>query len=614
MSHVSRRIEPNLLRAAQACVLAIAAIVIIAVFPAPRAQTATPWPGGRWEPGPAPYGSTLISNVRVPMDDGVVLSATLTYPTDPTSGQRAAGTFPVILMQNPYSDEPNLNLVRHGYIFAAVRPRGSGPSGGEMEFLSARDTTDGVSLVQWAAYRLDGSNGVVGGYGCSYTGFTQLATAAAVGPGSPLKAIIPACSGGDWIRESHLVAGIPNQSLHVLGNLGARVGNTPSAVRFFTGWMANILDGGEFAYDGPFWRERNTINVADKIVENGIPALLWTGWSDVEVKALELYAGFQNAFANRPVREPMLPNQPATGRYQIIVGPWGHGQGLDDTLMLEWYDTWLKGVPTGIARTQTPMHLYEQGSNRWVNASRYPLVSSYTPYFFERNGQLTATRPTAAGADRIMWGQPSAAGTMLAYTTPPLAGGATVAGPIAASVYAKSTNQNLELIATLMDVAPDGSATRITHGTILGSQSAPREGWSWHDDDGRIIRPFAQQQRDEYLSPGRQYRFDIALFPRIWAVAPGHALRLVLTTQTPDNVCAPAKPVLQSDPCFLTKPQQRTLPGGVYDIQRGGADAPSSLHLPLLPYQALATATSGTTPTSGGQVQPLYWGPESPAR
>ena len=597
-------------RTAQACLLGVAAVVILAAAPAPRAQTKTPWPGGQWEPGPALYASTVITNMRVPMDDGVTLNATVAYPTDPKTGQRTAAKFPVLLMQNPYSDQPNLHFVQHGYIFAAVRPRGSGASGGDMGFLSARDARDGSRLVQWAATQLDGSNGVVGGYGCSYVGFTQLATAAAVGPNSPLKAIIPACSGGDWIRESHLVAGIPNQSLDVLGNLGALVDNTPTAVAFFTGWRANVLNGGEFAYNGPFWEARNTINIADTIVKNGIPALLWTGWNDVEVKALEMYAGLQNASHHRPVYEPMRPNQPVTGRYQIIVGPLGHGQGLDDTLMLEWYDTWLKGMKTGIEKTQTPMHLYEEGSNRWINASRYPLISSYSTYYLDSSGQLTSSRPVVAGTDRIVWGQPSVTASMLAYTTPPLSAGATLAGPITASVYAKSSNQNLELIATLVDVAPDGTAAPITHGTMLGSQSALREGWSWYDDDRHIIRPFTEQKRDTYLSPGRLQRFDIALFPRVRAVAPGHALRLILTTQTPDSICAPAKPVLQSDPCHLTKPQQRTLPGGIYDIQRGSG-SPSSVYLPVLPYQFFATATSGTTPTSGGQPQPLYWGPES---
>ena len=47
----------------------------------------------------------------------------------------------------------------------------------------------------------------------------------------------------------------------------------------------------------------------------------------------------------------MNPKQNTTGRYQIVIGPWKHGQGLDDSIQLEWYDTWLKGKDTGIADT-----------------------------------------------------------------------------------------------------------------------------------------------------------------------------------------------------------------------------------------------------------------------
>jgi uncharacterized protein len=573
------------------------------------AATLTPWPGGRWTPSPAIYGTTVISNVRIPMDDGVTLNATIGYPTDPNTGNRAWGKFPVILLQSPYTDQPDLFFVERGYIFVAVRPRGSGTSGGEMGFLSARDAADGVIVVDWVAHQLEGSNGIVGGYGCSYNGFTQLATAAAVGPTSPLKTIIPSCSGSDWIRESHLIGGIPTESLYVLGRLGSLVGNTPTAVAFFTEWTNNILSGGEFAYDGPFWEARNYINVADKIVANGIPVLLWTGWHDIEVKALEMYSGLQNAYRNRSVYLPMRSNQPASGRYQIIVGPCGHGQCLDDTIMLEWYDTWLKDMKTDIEKTHTPMHLFEGGSDRWINAAQYPIVANYATYYFDSDGTLTTHQPDVVGSDTIQWTQPGAALGALDYTTEPFLEGATLAGPVSASVYASATNANLVLIATLYDVASDDTMTPIGHGTVLGSQSLLRDGRSWYDQSGKLIRPFTSQLTDDYLVPSKIQRFDIALFPNVWAIEPGHSLSLVLTTQTPDVICDTAKIafVLQSDPCYLTAPQLLTVPGGIYQIQVGGRSG-SSVQLPLLPYQFFATAFSGPTATSGGNSVPLYWG------
>ncbi|SFG53234.1 hypothetical protein SAMN02787118_12268 [Streptomyces mirabilis] len=60
------------------------------------AHTETPWPGGRWEPGPEEYGVAVVSHVPVRMEDGVELNATIAYPADPATGQRAPGEFPVI--------------------------------------------------------------------------------------------------------------------------------------------------------------------------------------------------------------------------------------------------------------------------------------------------------------------------------------------------------------------------------------------------------------------------------------------------------------------------------------------------------------------------------------
>ena len=570
-------------------------------------QTApTPWPGGRWQPGPATYGTSVVTNVAVMMDDGVVLNGTVAYPTDPATGARAPGEFPVILRQTPYSDTVESYFVQRGYIFANVRSRGTGTSGGQFGYVSTRDHQDGVDTVQWAAHKLDGSSGVVGGYGCSYDGETQLYTAGNIGAGSPLKAIVPACTAQDYIRETFLIDGIPTGDFPFLKLAALFVGNTPSAQAFFAALVSEIQSGGDAAYNRVFWQERQPIGDAERIVQNGIPALLWTGWSDVVDRGqTEFYTALQNAYRHRSVFGPMGADQPATGRYQIIVGPWGHGQGLDKALMLEWYDTWLKGVRTGIQDTRTPMHLYELNTNRWVNTADYPLASSYSTYYVNSNAALTPDRSAEGGTDTIKWGQPSESGTTLSYTTAPFARGATLAGPTTVTMYASSSNTNLELIAKLVDVAPDGTASPITFGAVLGSQRALDPSRNWYEEDGRLTRPYTSQLGDQYLSPTVVERFDIALHPRLWSVLPGHALRLMFSTQSPDSVCnGPVATTIE--PCGLTDPQQRTVPGGVYQIKRAGPWA-SSVNLPLLPFRCFRTTASGVTPTSGGLSEPLNW-------
>jgi uncharacterized protein len=568
----------------------------------------TPWPGGKWEPAPAQYGVQVVSNVPVPMDDGVTLNASVGYPTDPATGQRAPGTFPVLVDQTPYTNAIQPYFVQHGYIFVTVRSRGAGASGGLFGYVSQRDHQDGVESVEWAAHELPGSNGIVGGYGCSWDGETQLYTAANIGPDSPLKAIIPTCTAQDYIRETFLIDGILAGDFPFLKGAAASVGNQPSAVAFFQSLVAEIQSGGDAAYNRAFWQVRQPITDAQGIVDNGIPALLWSGWNDVVIRgATEFYAALQNEYMHRqPVLGPMGPHQPATGRYQIIVGPWGHGQGLDKGIMLEWYDTWLKGENTGIDKTRTPMHLYETNSNRWINTDDWPIVSNYTRYYLNGAGTLTSESPLGAGTDSIVWTQPTDNNGSLTYTTQPFAHGATLAGPTSATVYASSSNTNLELIGTLLDVAPDASETSITFGAVLGSQSSLDPSRNWYDSTGLLTRPYTSQYGDDYLTPKHTQAFSIALHPRLWSLAPGHALRLVLTTQSPADACATFAVAASILPCFLTDPEQATVPGGTYTIQRSFLQ-PSTINVPLLPYLCLNTAASGTTPTSGTNTEPLDW-------
>src|SRR4051812_40484087 len=82
---------------------------------------------------PAKYGDMMVPNVAIDMSDGVKLVADVVYPTDPATGQKAAGTFPVLLTQNPYicqspagtlvfggaAGQPSFFADR-GYIFVSV--------------------------------------------------------------------------------------------------------------------------------------------------------------------------------------------------------------------------------------------------------------------------------------------------------------------------------------------------------------------------------------------------------------------------------------------------------------------------------------------------------------
>lgn len=570
----------------------------------------TPYPGGRWEPGPAQYGSETVTTT-VTMDDGVELSATIGYPTSLETGERVAGNFPVIIQPNPYGDAVIPYFVQRGYVFATVRPRGTGTSGGDVGLASPRDLQDGALLVDWAAHKLDGSDGRVGLLGCSYVGYHALTDAAAVEPGSPLKAVAGLCTGaapGYFSNEVFLNGGIMTQLGRGAAAFPALTGGQPGTVKFWTELEEDMLAGGARAYNREFWKTRER-HFSTDIVRNEVPALLWVGWDDwVENSAMQQYTSLQNASAGQPVGQPMPPNSAGTGRYQLIVGDWTHGGGLDNGILLQWFDTWIKGEKTGISNTNTPLHIQDKVSGQWANVTDFPMVSEYTTYHLTGDGAL-ASSPAGPATDSLLWAQPDLPGAKLTYTSPPLADGATVAGPMSTTVYASSTKPNLQILATLSDVAPDGTVQEISaYGPVLGSQRKLDPAMTWRDSTGKLTRPWTLRDSDDYLTPGQVYRFDIAMEPELWSVKPGHSLRLTLTTQVPAKLCS--EQGFGTEPCYNTAPQLDTLPGGTYSLQLGG-QYDSHINLPLLPYGCLASVRDGVTPTSDGATEPLDWDKKS---
>ncbi len=575
------------------------------------ATAQTSWPGGKWQPYPAPYGSRMETDVPIQMSDGVTLVATVTYPTEPATGVRATGKFPVILAQNPYSQatlpgrtcDSNTRgalsgdefFVTRGYILVSVCTRGTGKSGGDFEYFgTGRVAQDGKELVYWAADKLDGSNGSIGLAGCSYLGFTQLFTAALLPKNSPVKAMAPFCAGSEQYREANMGSGIPTQTISlratifytIIGKAGGDWGSKS---------YKDISDGREYAYYGDYWKRSSPGILASQIAASDIPALLWTGWEDqYALGAQELYSYLQNAHFGRPVYSPMKPGDRTTGRYQIVVGPWGHGGGIDRNLQLEWFDTWLKGQDTGMADTSTPMHMWDATAKHWINHATFPMTGTYTPYYLGPGGTLAPSLPATPGSNPIVWAQPTAANGALSYTSAPFAAGATLAGPIGARLYASASGTNLVLIATLFDVAPDGNATKLTSGYVVGSLSEQDPARAWSDVRGLPIRPYGVFDKDRYLAPGQVRPFDFWISPRLATIRPNHALRLVLTTQTPQAACAARTGV---DPCYPTIPQQQSLPG-TYNVAFSAA-TPSLINLPLLPLNAFSTR--------GGGPIPLIW-------
>jgi putative CocE/NonD family hydrolase len=618
-----------------------------------------------WTPEPARYGVAVQQNVAVTMADGTVLRADVYTPTDPATGQPAAGSFPVLLTQTPYgkglaseagggSASPlldqtgeNAYLVQRGYVEVVADVRGTGASGGQWGLFDPVQATDGATLVRWAA-QLPHADGTVGLYGASYLGINQLFTVGALGPGSPVKAIFPIVAADDVYRDTSFDGGILDAEFGglYLGGLTTplfvinpvaedpqdpfavmvdELDHAQGAANFQLQIVADTAAGYTgYSYDEDYWRPRAPAGVLDTVVKDGVPAYLVGGWFDLFQRGEPLnYSALQNLSAGRPELAPMAPGQAPTGRYQLLMGPWYHlttGAGVDlDQLELAWFDRWLKGEDTGIDRTSTPEHLYLLGGNRYVDAAQWPPAALKPATWYLGAGSL-ATSPGAAGADTVAYvganapcqremdqwsmgaliallgpsnpnSEPCANDDVLTgvgpgaltYTSAPFASDTVIGGPLDATIYATSTRPDTELVATVDDVAPDGTSTPLTTGALLGSFRAVDASQSWTAPDGRPLLPYhpytsASQQA---VPLGAPTRFDIEIRPTFAELAAGHRLRLTLST---------------SDlPALLPSAQQQTqLAGGVYQVQRPG----SFLEVSSAPASAFPASAAPPPPTT----------------
>src|SRR3954465_5713287 len=123
---------------------------------------------------PAPSYKTVSKYLMIPMDDGVRVGATITWPSKDGSS-RAPGKFPVVLSMTPYGRDgacscPSQTFFSsRGIASAVVDVRGTGGSEGNLDgnYFSPREQRDGYDLVEWFGTR-SWSNGKVGMAGGSY--------------------------------------------------------------------------------------------------------------------------------------------------------------------------------------------------------------------------------------------------------------------------------------------------------------------------------------------------------------------------------------------------------------------------------------------------------------
>jgi putative CocE/NonD family hydrolase len=549
-----------------------------------RATTADPYP---------------VYEIGIPMRDGVELAATVCLP------HRSERPAPAIVTITPYDKSRSIGpgteaefFQRHGYAFVVVDCRGRGKSEGEWRAFF-NDPDDGHDAIEWVAQQ-PWCTGKVGSTGLSYSGWTQWA-AASRRP-AHLTCMISSSAAGRWQQE------IPY---------------TNGSFQLFFGWWVNavrrrIIERGglaEIDWDailrtlpldalgdfidpsGETWRDLmdhdtlddlwRSIRFDDHYDQIDYPCLHVTGWYDLE----DLTGAFHHY-------EQMMAQSPAAKTQRLIVGPWSHvmtryphhtyggvafgAAAAPDMnhVHLRWFEYWLKGVQNGVL-DEEPVQVFEPGSNRWIDAERWPLATYELPLdltFDGANGRLQRGSGAATSSPRSYRYDPrdpaptqidvkrypienppldqravEVRDDVLIWTSDPISQECAISGWPALELLISSDCDDTEFHVKITDVGPDGASLKVAQGCLRAS----------YRDSLEHPRPLVPSE----LTPLR-----VELWPIQHAFQPGHQIRVSVTSADFPwfarnlNQFGPLKS--QSDP----KVAINTIHGGrlVLPVSRGG--------------------------------------------
>jgi putative CocE/NonD family hydrolase len=490
-------------------------------------------------------------DVLVPMSDGVRLSGNLYLP-------EAAGTYPAILTYIPYLkdgygglgmlDAYHRHFAARGYAVLQVDFRGTGGSEGvNPRFLEERERTDGYEVVEWiAAQRW--CTGDVGVWGISYGGLTALSIAMMNPP--HLRAIAPVHAPDD-MQDSLII----HRGSRLMYWAEPHWGPAMAAMNLMPP-LRGFDDGGAWLR---MWRERLEANTPWQLVWHGEPP--YEGyWENARVDPRQIQVptfvvcGWHDAYPDDAVR--IFTG--VQGPKRLLLGPWKHimpdrapVEPIGVTAEIDrWWDRWLKGIDNLVDR-EPPVTIFVQGEGGWRNEAGWPIERTREQHLYPiSGGALSRDQSAGAGGwdeytydaragtaalayDAVTHGVPYPADQSeddvlsLCYTTAPLSEALEITGQPSVEV-SFSTDAPLEevnLVAKLCDIQPDGRSFLITHDNV-NAATAERTAAVDRRPVHRIALPL--RATSYRLGVGHRLRLAIsgANFPYIWPTPRRYALLL----------------------------------------------------------------------------------------
>ena len=547
----------------------------------------------------------------IPMPDGIKLAANLVLP----SGTAPAGGWPTAFTYDGYDGGTSSSTGPNGFAKLHVSIRGTGCSGGQFDLFDLQHARDGVNVIRWIKQQ-DWSNDRVGLIGHSYGGITATLTAAQAGAeAEQLDALVASGLIDDLYRGIVYPGGVPNLGFPLIWPYAYR-----PAVDVGTGTALGLTDGGACAQN---LADREANNVSDEPLTNGLvgyndgpwwqahsiytrihsikaPTFVGHAWQDEQTGPRGGPTVWQKLPAGLPKRLVI-----SNGDHSVNGGrpPEVRAQRM------AWLERFVADVNNGIdakPRVQILLETHEGTggavSNGLLEGNDFPLAGTDWKRWYLREGHgLSTTAPGphggshsyVSGTGRQAWvfftptlgGELSSASgpDEQAFRSAPMASPTTIAGPIAARLFARTTavgvrtpihSVDTDFFVTVIDQAPDGRLTYLQRGMLRASFRALDEANSPRNADGEIIRPEHPFTHPEQVLPAEIRQYDIEIFPVAHVFRPGH--RILVKIYSP--------PLADSLYAYIPTRQP-----GLTTIVHDAAH-PSSLLLPMVATPALGSA------------------------
>ncbi len=430
------------------------------------------------------------TNVKIPMRDGVRLSANIFRPDSP-------GEFPALLMRTPYGkggpkNAEGIYFAGQGYAVIVQDTRGRFDSEGIFDAMQP-EAEDGYDTQEWIGSQ-PWCNSKIGTFGGSYVGFTQWMPAPL--GSSYLKTMMPMVTFSN-LYESLYEGGAFRLRLMSMWSIGVTAPyafNAPGMIARLdsinlslplieqdrmAGWRVSFLrDWIAHPEQDLYWKRTSVEDYSD------ITASVYNigGWFDL------LLGGTLRNFA--AMTSKAIPPE-VRSKQKLLIGPWVHGLSKDGKtgeldfgkesvmsgemlrdLTRRWFDSELKSVNTGIWK-EDPVKIFVMGENIWRTEKEWPLARTrYTPFYLHSDGNaatlngsgsLDTETPNMEKADQFVYDpanpvpsalpgffDPFTCGPrdqreiekrqdVLVYSTKPLERKVEVTGPVRAVLYAASS-------------------------------------------------------------------------------------------------------------------------------------------------------------------------------